>query len=55
MTYHDISKIPVRCQVVHLIRKGIIKKSYHEFAFDLAETQARILRFWSNEKVAPMH
>ena len=37
----EACKAAVICQVVSLIKKGLIEKSFHEFAFDLAEVHNR--------------
>ena len=37
LTRMECFKIPAICQVIHYIEKGVIKKSYHEFAYELLQ------------------
>ena len=55
LTLADVCRVPIICQIVHLIRKGVVKNlSYHDFALDLGLSCVSLEGNWNADQVAPI-
>jgi hypothetical protein len=55
MGFFDSCKIAVICQIVDLIRKGVIQnKTYQQFAFDMLNSYFEQIVYYNDEKCADL-